>query len=66
MRGDISVAIGIGNDTDFAVTNDNCLLAHHKYAPGMGVSIMLGRLTEKRLDFIIECLERLRCHAVPE
>lgn len=39
-RTDISVGIGIGNNTDIAIDNGNELMILHKYAPGLDVCIV--------------------------
>jgi hypothetical protein len=67
MRGDISVSVTIGvTDTYFAVSNTHQMMAVHKYAPGLDHTIMLGRATKTHIDRLIDCLERLKVHAVPE
>lgn len=67
MRGDISVAISLGKDIAFAITNENNLICHHVYAhPNLAHSIPLGRCTKRRIEELQEYLERLKCHAVEE
>lgn len=66
MRGDISVAISLGQNIAFAITNENNLIAHHEYSPGLSHAIPLGRATKKRLSDLQDYLERLKIHAVPE
>ena len=61
---DITVAISLGNNADFALTRSNDLIVQQEYSPGLRVRANLGRMTEKRIEELQSYLERLKVHAV--
>lgn len=54
----VSVGIGVGPDLDLGVTDDFRLVV----TKGDEVRLSLGTFNQKRLDFLIECLQRLKIH----
>ena len=61
---DTSVGIGLGNQADAAITRGNDLVFVQEYAPGLKCRVNVGRATLQNINNVIECLERLRVHAV--
>lgn len=62
---DTAVGIGIGNQAEAVITKGHDLVFLQEYAPGLSCRVNLGLATTRNIDFVIECLERLKTHAVP-
>lgn len=64
-----SVTIGIGStpssDTSLILTTDDRLILMHQETT-THTEIFMGLSSQLRIDFLIECLKRLRLHAKEE
>lgn len=71
-RTEPAVGIGIGHgmahgtvQADFVLTKDNRLVMQIK-DDALNVDFCFGRATKKRIDFIVDCLNRMRIHALDD
>jgi hypothetical protein len=61
---DITVAITLGGNADFAITRANDLVVTQEYSPGLKIRANLGRCTKQRIEQLKSYLDRLSVHAV--
>ena len=64
----IGVTLGMAHGetrADFVITKDNRLVMQVR-EDAINIDLCLGRATKNRVGFIIECLERIKSHALDE
>ena len=57
--------ISFGKNQYFELNGDNLIVHNRPSLERSAEEIDLGLFTEAKLNMMIECLERLRCYAVP-
>jgi len=61
-----AVAIGIHNGNDFVIGHDGRLyLSVNTTGVNADIRLTGQKVTQANIDFLIECLQHLRTHAVP-
>lgn len=64
-----AVAIGVTSyehgSAEFIITHDNRLVMLNK-TPRLDVTIDMGVASKRRINFLIECLERIKLHGSDE
>lgn len=62
----ISIAITLGQGQEFAIAENDQLIIRKIHTGDKETTLFLGRATESNFDRLIDYLNQLKVHAVPE
>jgi hypothetical protein len=63
---EIVVAVTLGQGQEFCITHNDQLIIRKVHDVNTETALFLGRATEARFNEMIEYLNRLKVHAVPQ